>query len=173
MPVDSDHVAMPSLGVIPARFGSSRFPGKPLVSLDGLPMVVRTARQAMASNLDSVVVATDDRRIVRACEDHGVDVLLTRGDHASGTDRVAEVARTRSERWIINIQGDEPLIDPQVINQVLQCMKTLSTPGIVTACTALETKAERENPNVVKALLHRDGQAQSLFVTWMEIVTAN
>ena len=107
--------------VIPARYASTRLPGKPLVRLAGMTMIERVWRQACAAGIGEVIVATDDRRIVDAAHGFGARVCLTDPDHASGTDRLAEVART--ERWadediVVNVQGDEPLIDPELIDSV-------------------------------------------------------
>ena len=111
--------------LIPARMASSRLPNKPLADIAGLPMVVRVAQRAMLSNAGQVVVAADDERIVAACADHGVQALLTRQDHVSGSDRLAEACQLlglSDEAVVVNVQGDEPLIDPALIDQVAQLL---------------------------------------------------
>ena len=105
-----------ALAVIPARFASTRFPGKVIAPLAGKPLVVSTyERASSASRVNEAVVATDDQRVVDAVSDYGVPVVLTRGEHASGTDRIAEVVTDRQVEFVVNVQGDEPLIDPVVI----------------------------------------------------------
>ena len=109
--------------LIPARMASSRLPGKPLADIAGLPMVVRVAQRAMLSNAAQVVVAADDDRIVAACAAHGVQAVLTRQDHVSGSDRLAEACQLLGlghEAVVVNVQGDEPLIEPALIDQVAQ-----------------------------------------------------
>ena len=116
--------------VIPARYASTRLPGKPLADIGGLPMIVRVARQALASGARNVVVATDDPRVQRAVVDHGLDAMLTRADHQSGSDRVMEVVSAKGwsdHHIVINVQGDEPLIPPVVIRQVAPLCSTRRT----------------------------------------------
>ena len=109
------------LAVIPARYGSTRFPGKMIVPLGGKPLVYHTCQRAFEAKLVSdVVVATDDRRVVDALADYALNVVMTRADHASGTDRVAEVAEKSSAEIIVNIQGDEPLINPKTIDDTIR-----------------------------------------------------
>ena len=113
------------IAVIPARFASTRLPGKPLADIAGKPMVVRVAEQAAKSGAQEVVIATDHADVKAAAEQHGWRVLMTRADHSQGTDRVAEVVATlkfRDEAIIVNVQGDEPLIDPDLIRAVADAL---------------------------------------------------
>ena len=123
--------------VIPARYGSTRLPGKPLQDIAGKPMVQRVWEQASLSAADEVLVATDDPRIADACEGFGAEALITSADHPSGTDRLQEVATLKSwagDRIVVNVQGDEPLIPPEVINQVATNLAAHSQAGIATLC---------------------------------------
>lgn len=145
-----------TLGIIPARFASTRFPGKPLVSIAGKPLIQRVVEQCRkAKTLADVLVATDDERIAtvarRFCR-----VELTRADHPSGTDRVAEVAARCDCEAIVNVQGDEPLIDPEVINRVA---RALADSEMSTAATALRDPAAMQNPAVVKVVTTNTGRA--------------
>ena len=111
--------------VIPARMASSRLPNKPLADIAGLPMVVRVAQRALLSKASSVVVAADDERIVQACQAHGIRALLTRQDHVSGSDRLAEACQLlglATDAVVVNVQGDEPLIPPALINDVARVL---------------------------------------------------
>ena len=142
--------------VIPARMASSRLPDKPLADIAGLPMVVRVARQAERSSARQVVVATDDLRIVQACEAHGVRALMTRADHPSGSDRLAEAATLlglQDEDLVVNVQGDEPLIDPALIDAVAQALQAQHEASMSTAAHPLEQLEDFLNPNVVKVVL--------------------
>jgi 3-deoxy-manno-octulosonate cytidylyltransferase (CMP-KDO synthetase) len=148
--------------IIPARYASSRFPGKPLADLAGKPMVVRVAERAAASGACEVLVATDDRRIAQAVRAHGFAVEMTRRAHASGTDRIAEVVTRRrypAHRIIVNVQGDEPLIEPALIRRVAQALAQRRAAHIATACHPLRDAAEFASPNVVKVVLDRSGRA--------------
>lgn len=148
--------------VIPARFGSSRLPGKPLLDLEGLPMVVRVARRAALSGARSVLVATDDPRIVTAASQHGFEAVMTAADHPSGTDRIAEVAAQRGwpdDRVVVNVQGDEPLIDPAFITQLVATLAHAPDAAIATVCCPLNEAADFANPNVVKVVLDAQGYA--------------
>ncbi|MCX2981411.1 3-deoxy-manno-octulosonate cytidylyltransferase [Halieaceae bacterium IMCC14734] len=141
--------------VIPARFGSSRLPGKPLADIAGKPMVQRVYEQACESAATRVVVATDDARIVEVARGFGADTCLTRADHPSGTDRIEEVARQlqlADEEIVVNVQGDEPLIPPAVINQVASNLAANSEAGIATLSEPLHSAAELFNPNIVKVV---------------------
>ncbi|HVL34679.1 MAG TPA: 3-deoxy-manno-octulosonate cytidylyltransferase [Burkholderiales bacterium] len=147
--------------LIPARFGSSRFPGKPLADLGGRPMVVRVCERAAQSGAASVQVATDDERIAAAVRAHGHRALLTRADHASGTDRLAEAAAQLGlpeASIVVNVQGDEPLIAPALIAQVARTLAGSGAP-VATACHPLHDAAAIENPNVVKVVLDAAGYA--------------
>ncbi|MEN7430167.1 3-deoxy-manno-octulosonate cytidylyltransferase [Chromobacterium sp. TRC.1.1.SA] len=147
--------------VIPARMASSRLPGKPLADIAGKPMVVRVAEQAAKSRASRVVVATDHADILAACAAHGVEAVLTREDHASGTDRLAEVAAQLalpSDALVINVQGDEPLIQPELIDRLAELLAAGDAP-VATLAHALHDAADHFNPNVVKVALDKHGRA--------------
>ena len=148
--------------IIPARYASSRFPGKPLADLHGKPMVVRVAEQAAKSGAAEVVVATDDERIAQAVRAHGFEAEMTRRDHASGTDRLAEVARRRRygpRRIVVNVQGDEPLIAPALVRAVAENLEAHRDASIATAAHRIREAREMADPNVVKVVLDRAGYA--------------
>lgn len=148
--------------VIPARYASSRFPGKPLADIGGKPMVVRVAEQAVKSGAARVVIATDDRRIAAAVAEHGYQALMTRSDHPSGTDRIAEVAvklRLGAQHIIVNVQGDEPLIAPSLIRRVAENLAAHRTAAIATAACRIRDARDMANPNVVKVVLDTQGHA--------------
>ena len=148
--------------VIPARYGSTRLPGKPLAEIGGKPMVVRVADRARASGAAEVIVATDHEEIAAACARHGHQALLTRADHASGTDRIAEIAAQRAypgKRIVVNVQGDEPLIEPELIRGVAQQLAAHPDAAIATAGCPLTDAAQFVNPNIVKVVLDRNGYA--------------
>ncbi|MCW3481113.1 3-deoxy-manno-octulosonate cytidylyltransferase [Neisseriaceae bacterium JH1-16] len=147
--------------VIPARLASTRLPGKPLADIAGKPMVVRVAEQAAKSAARRVVVATDHADILAACAAHGIEAVLTRADHASGTDRLAEVAELLSmpdDEIVVNVQGDEPLIDPVLIDQVAQLLADSAAP-MATAAHPIGDAREFFNPNVVKVVCNAAGHA--------------
>jgi 3-deoxy-manno-octulosonate cytidylyltransferase (CMP-KDO synthetase) len=146
--------------IIPARYGSTRFPGKPLADLWGKPMIQHVWERAGRSRLaDRVIVATDDERIASVARGFGAEVAMTRADHPSGTDRVAEVARALDSDIIANVQGDEPLIDPAVIDAAIAPLAEDSSIPMGTVCCPIEETAELANPNVVKVVLDRRGFA--------------
>ncbi len=148
--------------IIPARYASTRFPGKPLADLGGKPMVVRVCERARASGADPVCVATDDQRIARAVREHGFDARMTRADHASGTERIAEAAAQlglADEAIVVNVQGDEPLIAPQLIAKVAAALEQNPQASVSTACHPIHDAAEFANPNVVKVVLNAKGEA--------------
>jgi len=150
------------LVVIPARLGSTRLPRKPLADIGGKPMVVRVAEQAKKSLAHSVVVATDSSEIQAACDEHRIECLLTSPDHPTGTDRLAEVAqllKLPSNALVVNVQGDEPLIPPELINQVAQTLADHTECAISTVAVPIHDAGEIQNPNVVKVVLNRDGEA--------------
>ena len=150
------------LVVIPARYASTRLPGKPLLDIAGLPMVVHVARRARASGAAEVLVATDHPEIARSVEEHGFEAVLTDARHPSGTDRIAEVAAQRrwpQERIVVNVQGDEPLIEPALIAGVAETLAQDTEAAIATACCPLRDAAELSNPNVVKVVLDQAGRA--------------
>jgi 3-deoxy-manno-octulosonate cytidylyltransferase (CMP-KDO synthetase) len=148
--------------LIPARYASTRFPGKPLADLGGKPMVVRVCERARASGADPVCVATDDERIVHAVREHGFEARMTRAAHASGTERIAEAATQlglADAAIVVNVQGDEPLIAPQLIAKVAAALEHNPQASMSTACHPIHDAAEFANPNVVKAVLNAKGEA--------------
>jgi 3-deoxy-manno-octulosonate cytidylyltransferase (CMP-KDO synthetase) len=152
----------PFVVLIPARLASTRLPDKPLADLAGLPMVVRVAQRARSSRASRVVVAADHPRIVDACRAHGVEVLLTRDDHASGSDRLAEACTQLSladDEIVVNVQGDEPLIDPTLVDAVAAALQADAGVAMSTAAHAIDSMADFLNPNVVKTVLDAKGHA--------------
>lgn len=148
--------------IIPARYASSRFPGKPLADLGGKPMVVRVAERAAKSGADEVIVATDHAEIARVVKAHGHTAVMTRSDHATGTDRLAEVVKKKrygAKHVVVNVQGDEPLIPPALIRQVAENLASHRSAAIATACHPIHGAQELANPNVVKVVLDNDGYA--------------
>lgn len=148
--------------VIPARYASTRLPGKPLADIGGRPMVVRVAERAAKSGAARVIVATDDARIARAVNDHGHEAMLTRGDHATGTDRLAEVVaklRLPAGAIVVNVQGDEPLIAPALIRRVAENLSAHRRAAIATAACRIRDARDMANPNVVKVVLDDEGYA--------------
>jgi len=148
--------------IIPARYASSRFPGKPLADLCGRPMVVHVCERARASGAHGVIVATDDERIVAAVERAGHRALITRAGHASGTDRAAEAAAALGlsvDQIVVNVQGDEPLIDPRLIRDVAALLAREQGASIATAAHPIHDQAALANPNVVKVVLDAAGYA--------------
>ena len=148
--------------IIPARYASSRFPGKPLADLGGKPMVVRVCEQAAKSGAATVHVATDDARVAQAVRAGGHAALMTRADHASGTDRLAEAATQLGlgdEEIVVNLQGDEPLMEPSLIAAVAAALGTMDEASIATACHPIHDAATLANPNVVKVVLDARGYA--------------
>ncbi len=148
--------------LVPARLASTRLPGKPLADIAGLPMVVRVAQRAALSSARAVVVAADHADIVAACEAHGVKALLTRDDHATGSDRLAEACTLLGldgDDMVVNVQGDEPLIEPSLIDACAHVLAERSDCVMSTAAHAIDTRAELDNPNVVKVVLDAAGRA--------------
>jgi 3-deoxy-manno-octulosonate cytidylyltransferase (CMP-KDO synthetase) len=148
--------------VIPARYASTRLPGKPLLLIDGRPLIQHVWQQAKASGARSVVIATDDERIVNAARGFGAECMMTAATHESGTDRIAEVARARSltpEDIVVNLQGDEPLMPPEVIRQVAQALADSPEAGISTALAPVHSVSEFLDPSCVKAVRALDGRA--------------
>lgn len=146
--------------IIPARFASTRLPGKALLEIDGKPMICWVTERAMAArNVARVIVATDDERIVDVVRSAGCEAVMTRADHASGTDRLAEVAETLAGADIVvNLQGDEPLISTQTIERAIEASNDESV-AIVTTWEAIETAADVLNPDVVKIVVDNSGHA--------------
>ena len=148
--------------LIPARLSSTRLPDKPLADIAGKPMVVRVAQRAALSGASRVVVAADDPRIVQACAAHGVESLLTRSDHASGSDRLAEACvllGLQGDDTVVNVQGDEPLIEPALINRCAALLDERRDCVMSTVAHPIESVAEYLNPNVVKVVLDAAGRA--------------
>jgi 3-deoxy-manno-octulosonate cytidylyltransferase (CMP-KDO synthetase) len=147
--------------VIPARFASTRLPGKPLLDLGGKPMVVRVAEQAHLSGAEEIWVATDHEAVRAACLAHEFAAVMTRGDHPTGTDRLAEVVEQRgwsSDTIVVNVQGDEPLIEPEIIIQTARQL-AVSGADIATVAHPIVDPADFFNPNVVKVVCRADGDA--------------
>ena len=148
--------------IIPARQASTRLPGKMLADLAGKPMVVRVAEQALASAASRVFIATDHPDIAQAGATHGIETIITRADHPSGTDRLAEacaILGLDDQDIIVNVQGDEPLMDPALINEVAQALISDSGAAIATCAAPIADADHLFNPNVVKAVARRDGRA--------------
>ena len=152
---------MKILCVIPARYASTRLPGKPLKDVAGKPMICRVYdRASQAKTLSGVVVATDDERILRAVEDHGGRAMMTAKDHPTGTDRLAEVAEAYPDvDLIINVQGDEPLIEPSLIDELGRAFDGDAELQMATVMTPMEDEAEQKNPNNVKVVTDKNGCA--------------
>ncbi len=149
-----------AIGVIPSRWGSTRFPGKSLAPVGGKPLlawVVQRARQAR--RLAEILVATDDARIAAAAESFGVAVAMTSPDHPSGTDRIAEAVRDRAADVVVNVQGDEPLIDPALIDRVAGTLLDAADWDMATAAAPIRSAEELHNSDVVKVVRARDGRA--------------
>jgi 3-deoxy-manno-octulosonate cytidylyltransferase (CMP-KDO synthetase) len=152
----------PFVALIPARLASSRLPEKPLADLAGEPMVVRVARRAAASGAARVVVCTDHERVLAACRQHGIESLLTATEHPTGTDRLSEAAQRLAldpETVVVNVQGDEPLIDPEAIRAVAQLLHARPECDIATAAHPLHRRQELFDPNVVKVVTDASGVA--------------
>ncbi len=148
---------MKVLGVIPARYGSTRFPGKPLAAIDGKPMILRVYEAASkAELLDDVVVATDDERILNTCLDAGARAIMTDINHASGSDRVAEVAEKIEAEIYVNIQGDEPLLPPENIDRAVKPFLTDDSLMMATLKTDLKSYEDLFNINMVKVVTDKD-----------------
>jgi 3-deoxy-manno-octulosonate cytidylyltransferase (CMP-KDO synthetase) len=148
--------------LIPARYASTRLPGKPLSDIAGKPMVVRVAERSLASGAERVVVATDDERIRSASAQHGIEAIMTRADHPTGTDRLAEAAaqlKLDDRAIVVNVQGDEPLLEPALIKGVAEELRAHADASIATACHVIEDPEEAFNPNVVKVVLDHAGYA--------------
>jgi 3-deoxy-manno-octulosonate cytidylyltransferase (CMP-KDO synthetase) len=148
--------------VIPARFASTRLPGKPLLDIGGKPMVIRVAEQAAQSGAQQIIIATDHQPIIDAAQEHGFQACMTRPDHSSGTDRIAEVSAQQGwadDTIVVNVQGDEPLIPPLLISAVAQHLFDHPDCAIATACHPIHEEAFMRNPNIVKAVLDKHGNA--------------
>ena len=148
--------------LIPARYASTRLPGKPLADIGGKPMVVRVAERALDSGAARVVVATDDERVRAAVVAHGVTACMTRADHPTGTDRLAEAAVAlglADDEIVVNVQGDEPLLDPALMRAMAALLAAHPDAAMATACHPIADVAEAFNPNVVKVVLDAAGHA--------------
>lgn len=148
--------------VIPARYGSQRLPGKPLLDIGGLPMIAHAYRRALESGAAEVVVATDDARIRAAAEHAGATVCMTSTAHASGTDRIAEVVRKLAwadDSVVVNLQGDEPLMPPELLAQVAETLETHGDADMATLAVPLNETRQLFDPNVVKVVTDRHGYA--------------
>ena len=151
-----------AVAVIPARYGSSRLPGKPLLEIAGKPLILWVVEQALgASSVSRAIVATDDARIFDTVTAAGFEAMMTRADHASGTDRVAEVARNLDAGIIVNVQGDEPLIDPETIDRAVDALATNELARMSTTSEPIAEAAEVVNPAVVKVVVDDEGYAIS------------
>ena len=153
---------MSSVVVIPARYESTRLPGKPLADLGGKPMVVRVHDRAVASGVGPVIVASDDHRVVSVARACGADAVLTSSSHPSGTDRIAEVATMRGldpATVVVNVQGDEPLLPPSLIAQVAANLSGREDFAIATLCEVIEREEEILDPDVVKVVFDEQGRA--------------
>lgn len=148
--------------VIPARYASTRLPGKPLVDIAGKPMVIWVAEQAAKSQADEVVIATDFEKIMQVAQSYQVNAVMTRIDHVSGTDRIAETAQAmgwHDDVIVVNVQGDEPLIDPALINEVALTLAHNHQAVMATACHPIHDESTFLNPNVVKVVMDVHGNA--------------
>jgi 3-deoxy-manno-octulosonate cytidylyltransferase (CMP-KDO synthetase) len=149
--------------VIPARFASSRLPGKPLLEIHGRPMILRVVDQARkVKGFDDLCVATDDERIAAVCRTEGVDVVITSPDHPSGTDRLSEVAKIKgwaSDDIIVNVQGDEPLLPAQLVQQVAQLLVDQPESSMSTLCESIHQLEEFQRDSIVKVVMSKHNQA--------------
>lgn len=148
--------------VVPARYASTRLPGKPLLDIAGLPMVEHVRRRGLEAGAQHVIVATDDARVEAAIREHGGEAMMTSPDHPSGTDRLAEVAERMAwedDQIVVNVQGDEPLIDPALIRQVAEDLAANPRAGIATLAVRIHTAAELFDPHAVKVVFDAEGNA--------------
>lgn len=148
--------------VIPARYGSTRLPGKPLINIAGKPMITYVCERAQLSGAEEVVVATDDERIMKTVTELGIRAIMTRPDHQSGTERINEVAKLcgwSGSDVIVNVQGDEPLIPPEIIQELAVVLDGQQQAGIATLAAKILNQEEIFNPNAVKVVLNKDGYA--------------
>jgi len=155
-------VAQGFIAVIPARFGSSRLPGKPLADIGGRPMIAWVYERAQQSGASDVLVATDDERIAAACREFGAAVELTSASHESGTDRIAEVAERlewADDQIVVNVQGDEPLLPPALISQVAVLLSQDPDAGVATLVTPVRSRDEWQDPNMARVIVDRNGRA--------------
>lgn len=169
---------MSFLVIIPARYDASRLPGKPLLDIHGKPMLQHTFEKARASGASAVYVATDDPRIERAAAGFGAEVIITSPAHRSGTDRIQEAVAMLGlpdEQIIVNVQADEPLLPPAVIDQVANNLAAHQDAGIATLCEPITSQAEIGDPSAVKVVLNKDGYAlyfSRATIPWQASVSA-
>ncbi|MFC6279834.1 MULTISPECIES: 3-deoxy-manno-octulosonate cytidylyltransferase [Polaromonas] len=159
--------------LIPARLASTRLPNKPLADIGGAPMVVRVAQRALKSGASQVVIATDSQEVIEKCADFGIRAVLTRGDHPSGSDRLAEacdILGLSDDALVVNVQGDEPLIDPGLIDAVASLLSARPDCAMSTAAHAIEELADVQNPNIVKVVL--DARQTALYFSRSPIPAA-
>ncbi|MCY1166217.1 3-deoxy-manno-octulosonate cytidylyltransferase [compost metagenome] len=159
--------------LIPARLASTRLPNKPLADIGGAPMVVRVAQRALKSGASQVVIATDSQEVIEKCADFGIQAVLTRGDHPSGSDRLAEacdILGLSDDALVVNVQGDEPLIDPGLIDAVASLLSARPDCAMSTAAHAIEELADVQNPNIVKVVL--DARQTALYFSRSPIPAA-
>ncbi|MDR1530494.1 MAG: 3-deoxy-manno-octulosonate cytidylyltransferase [Burkholderiales bacterium] len=148
--------------IIPARYASTRLPGKPLADLGGIPMIVRVAERARQSHASRIIVATDDERVAHVALAASIETVMTRADHASGTDRIAEaidLLGLPDNHIIVNVQGDEPFMSPTLIHRVAEKLMMHEDAAMATACHPITERADFDNPNIVKVALDRWGYA--------------
>jgi 3-deoxy-manno-octulosonate cytidylyltransferase (CMP-KDO synthetase) len=151
-----------AVAIIPARYRSTRLPGKTLLEIAGKPLILWVAERALAArSVSRAIVATDDIRILEAVQTAGLEAIMTRGDHASGTDRIAEVASDLDAEIIVNVQGDEPLIDPETIDRAVSQLETNAQLMMATTSEPIGEAAEVLNPSVVKVVFDDQGYATS------------
>jgi len=158
----TEQLEKPFRVVIPARYGATRLPGKPLIQIGGKPLIAWVWERASASAAEQVLVATDDSRIAETCADFGAEVVMTRADHRSGSERIAEVAEARgwaAEEIVVNLQGDEPGISPRLIDQVARGLAQHPDAGLSTLACPLEEAALLFDPHVVKVITDCNGYA--------------
>jgi 3-deoxy-manno-octulosonate cytidylyltransferase (CMP-KDO synthetase) len=152
----------PFIVVIPARLASTRLPRKPLADIGGAPMIVRVAQQAQKSQAARVIVATDSDEVLDICEQYHIEALKTRSTHLTGTDRLSEVVdilQLPDDAMLVNVQGDEPFIPPELINLVAKALQDSTSAAIATVGVALSHEADIQNPNIVKIIRNHLGQA--------------
>ncbi|MGK5593873.1 MAG: 3-deoxy-manno-octulosonate cytidylyltransferase [Parachlamydiaceae bacterium] len=154
---------MKAIGIIPARYGSSRFPGKPLVQIAGKTLIQRTYENAKKINeLETLVIATDDARIFQHAKDFGAEVVMTSPECATGTDRLYEVI-SEYQDWnadiIVNIQGDEPCLDPWVVSEIIRCLEQDQEAVVATPIVLIKTQEDAENPSIVKCVKNQNNDA--------------
>jgi len=148
------------IGIIPSRYASKRFPGKPLALISGVPVIVRVFKQALKCNiLDDLIIATDDHRIADVVTENGGKVVMADGKFKCGTERVASVAKNHKTDIVVNIQGDDLLISPDIINKVVNCLIDNPKALMSTACSRIKDPADIDDPNTVKVVMAKDGKA--------------